>query len=157
MAEESSGTASLHMAMGYVDSLGQRFQALDNKASVIMAGDLVIYSLIYTVISASSITLWATIAPAIVAVAALALGMRALQPQMVGQFVDPLTLINDHRESGSLDHDIAWSLVESLSLSAGELERHLFFKARLIRWLQWSLAALVVSASVSVAVAALAA
>lgn len=153
MAKESAGSAALQMAMGHVSALSNQFDVLDNKAALIMGANLVLCSLAFSITTAASITLWSMVAPAIVVLAGTVLGMLAVRPRTVLQFIDPATLIANYRDKGYGDDAIAWALIESVKESVDSYERAIARKASFVRCLQLSLVLFVLSVLVSVAVA----
>ncbi len=113
--ESSGGMAALQVAQAHLSTLLSATDALDSKASLIVAVNVALFGVFFgALISATEPTAWvAVVAPAAIFVLVLIVGGLALRPRDMSQFVAPADLLT--HMTGEYGNDaLAWSYVESI-------------------------------------------
>lgn len=153
---ESQGRASLQMAMGYVSSLSNQYDVLDSKTALLMGAQIVTLSATAGVVAASDMSGFLLIAPAVIVLISVSVGMYVLRPREVLEFIAPSTLIEKYRYGGFEDDAIAWVLVESVQDSVERYEKLIKLKKDGVLAIQLLFAALILIVVASVLCAVLA-
>ena len=116
---ESDGMAALQMAQAHLSTLITATDALDSKATFLIAVNVALFGVFFGVIASAESPDWSAVAaPAVISLLVLAVGWWTVRPREHEQFVRPSDLLR-HRLGGYTDRAMAWSYVESIR-RAGE-------------------------------------
>ncbi len=113
---DTGGMAALQVAEAHLSTLLIATDALDSKATFILAVNVALFGLFFgAVISASDPTEWVALTgPAILSTLLLLGGAWTVRPRELNQFVRPQDLL-EHIDEGFGSDQLAWSYVESIA------------------------------------------
>jgi len=128
---DTGGMAALRVAEAHLKTLLAATDALDSKATFILAVNVVLFGVFFgAVISATDPTDWVALsAPAILNTLLFLAGGWSIRPRELNQFVRPQDLL-EHRGEAYSSNQFAWSYVVSISLACESVNGLLDAKAR---------------------------